>query len=79
MATRPDQPQHEPTNTQIALLCDIGEDDPSVLDDDNRRDLEWLLAQGYAEPARDHPGTELQLTAKGSAFLSARGAGLNEA
>jgi hypothetical protein len=75
MAARPD----DLTNAQIALLCEIGEHDLSKLTGDERHDLEWLLSQGYAQPAKGHPGPTLQLTAKGSAFLSERGAGLNEA
>ncbi|MBV9829492.1 MAG: hypothetical protein JO001_28055 [Alphaproteobacteria bacterium] len=67
------------TNTQIALLCDIGEYDLSTLTADNRHDVERLLHEGYAAATQDHPASPLQLTAKGIAFLGARGAGLNEA
>lgn len=69
----------ELTGDQIALLCDIGEYDLSSLTGENRRDVEYLISEGYAEPTQDHPASPLQLTAKGTAFLSDRGAGLNEA
>ena len=67
------------TNDQIALLCDIGEFDPSKHAEDKKRDMERLIAGGYAEPAESHSGRAFELTAKGAAFLSERGAGLNEA
>ncbi|MDI1286235.1 MAG: hypothetical protein PSV46_17755 [Reyranella sp.] len=83
MQARPDDPPDDspddPTNGQIALLCEIGEHDLSKLTGDEKRDLEWLLSQGYAQPAKGDTGLALQLTPKGSAFLSERGAGLNEA
>jgi hypothetical protein len=70
------------TNGQIAMLCMIGEHDPARLSADKRRDLERLLADGYADPANrptGGPDPAFRLTAKGSTFLSQRGAGLNEA
>ena len=67
------------TNTQIALLCAIGEHDPSKSTHDEQSDLERLLARGYVEPAPGRPGSAFKLTAKGVAFLGNRGAGLNEA
>ena len=68
------------TNSQIALLCEIGEyDDLSKLTSDQKRDLERLISGGYAEPTKSHPGTAFTLTAKGLEFLGERGAGLNEA
>jgi hypothetical protein len=66
------------TNSQIALLCDIGEHDLSTLTGDQKRDLEWLISGGYVEPTESHPGSPFKLTAKGNAFLGERGAGLNE-
>jgi hypothetical protein len=70
--------QDDLSNAQIALLCEIGEQDLSKAADDKRRDLQRLLAEGYAEPT-GQPAPALQLTAKGSAFLGARGVGVNEA
>ena len=67
------------TNSQIALLCDIGEFEPAKAGDAETRDLERLVSGGYVEPARDRPGSAYQPTAKGAAFLGERGAGLNEA
>jgi hypothetical protein len=69
----------ELTNSQIALLCDIGEFDPAKADDASTRDLERLVSGGFIEPAPDRPGSAYQPTAKGVAFLGERGAGLNEA
>ena len=37
------------TNSQIALLCDIGEFDLSKITDDQRRDLNRLIAADYVE------------------------------
>jgi hypothetical protein len=65
------------TDSQIALLCDIGELDPSKQAEDKKRDLERLLSEGYVEPAGSRPA--FKLTAKGVQFLGERGAGLNEA
>ena len=69
----------ELSNDQIALLCEIAEQDPTRTTGDKSRDLQRLLAEGYAEPMKGPSGSALQLTAKGSAFLGARGVGLNEA
>ena len=67
------------TNSQIALLCDIGEQALAELAGDRKRDLERLLSEGYVEPTQRHPGSAFMLTVKGAEFLGARGAGLNEA
>ena len=67
------------TNSQIALLCDIGEQALSELAGDRKRDLDRLLSEGYVEPTESHPGSNFKLTAKGGEFLGKRGAGLNEA
>lgn len=69
----------ELTSDQIALLCEVGEFDLTNCTADERGDLDWLLAAGYIEPVKGHPASAYQLTVKGSDFLSARGAGLNEA
>jgi hypothetical protein len=65
------------TDDQIALLCDIGEFDPSRQAEDKKRDLDRLVSEGYVQPAGSHPA--FKLTAKGALFLGMRGAGLNEA
>jgi hypothetical protein len=67
------------TNDQIALLWEIGEQDLSKAIGAKRCQLRRLLAEGYAEPSADRPGSALKLTSKGMAFLGERGAGLNEA
>lgn len=69
----------EPTNAQIALLCDIGDHHLSTLTGEKRRDMDWLISEGYVEPTGDNPSAALKLTAKGNQFLGERGAGLNEA
>jgi hypothetical protein len=67
------------SNAQIAILGEFGERDLSNLTGDKKRDLEWLISAGYAEPAKQPPGSAFKLTAKGAAFLAERGVGLNEA
>ena len=67
------------TDSQVALLCDIGEFDPLQLTSDQKRDLELLLTAGYVAPTATHPGSAFIVTAKGMQFLGERGAGLNEA
>jgi hypothetical protein len=67
------------TNAQIALLCDIGEHDESRSSNDQKRDLDRLIAEGYVQPTAGRPGSAFELTAKAIAFLGERGAGLNEA
>ena len=67
------------TNSQIALLCDIGELHLPKLTGDQKRDLDQLVYGGYVEPTEDHAMSTFMLTAKGVEFLGKRGAGLNEA
>jgi hypothetical protein len=67
------------TNSQIALLCDIGEFDLPKLTSDQKRDLEQLISGGYVGPTESHPRSAFMLTVKGIEFLGKRGAGLNEA
>jgi Protein of unknown function (DUF2937) len=67
------------TNDQIALLCDIGEFNPSKQTEDKKSDLERLICENYVEQTESHPGSAFKLTAKGVEFLGKRGAGLNEA
>jgi hypothetical protein len=58
------------TNSQIALLCDIGEFKPSKPTSD-QKDLERLISGGYVQPTEDHPNTRsaFMLTAKALEFL----------
>jgi hypothetical protein len=67
------------TNSQVALLCDIGEFNHHELTGDQKRDLERLISGGYVEPTESNPKSAFMLTAKGVEFLGKRGAGLNEA
>jgi hypothetical protein len=67
------------SDSQIALLCSIGENDRSKSDIDRKSDLEHLLAEGYVQQTARHPDSVFELTAKAIAFLGERGAGLNEA
>jgi hypothetical protein len=65
----------ELTDTQIALLCSIGERDPAKATGQDADDWERLRAGGYVEPGA---GGKAKLTAKAVAYLGERGAGLNE-
>jgi hypothetical protein len=67
------------SDTQTAVLCDIGEYDINKASDEQKRDLEYLISGGYVERTEGQPGAPFKPTAKGAAFLSERGAGLNEA
>ncbi len=67
------------TDSQIELLCEIGEYDPLQLADERKRDLERLLSGGYVAASATHPGSKFTVTVKGMEFLGERGAGLNEA
>ena len=67
------------TNSQIALLCDIGEFSLPTLTGDQKHDLNRLISGGYVEPTESNAKAAFMLTAKGIEFLGKRGAGLNEA
>jgi hypothetical protein len=67
------------TDSQIALLCSIGEYDHSESGSEKMRDLERLIAEGYVQLTAHHPGSVFELTTKAIALLGERGAGLNEA
>jgi hypothetical protein len=68
------------TDSQIALLCEIGELHLRKLSSDQQRDLEQLIAGGYVRAAEGDAATAaFTPTAKGIDFLGKRGAGLNEA
>lgn len=68
----------ELTDAQMALLCSLGERDPSKLSPQDAEDLGRLRAAGYVEAASDDPHVVLKLTAKAVAYMGERGAGLNE-
>jgi hypothetical protein len=72
-------PDDDLTDDEIALLCAIGEADPSKLTGNQARHLERLIAAGYVETTDDNPGSAYKPTTKGMEFLAERGAGLNEA
>jgi hypothetical protein len=68
------------SNTDISILCDIGELTSAKLDAEKTRRIERLIAAGFVEPASAAKApAQYQLTAKAQKFLSERGAGLNEA
>jgi hypothetical protein len=69
------------TDTQVALLCDIGEFDLPKLTSEQKRDLERLVSGGYVEPTppQSHVRSAFTPTPKGLDFLGQRGATLNEA
>jgi hypothetical protein len=68
------------SDSEIALLCDIGDAFPDTLTAEKRARLERLIARGFVEraPAAKAPA-KYQLTAKATKILTARGVGLNEA
>ncbi len=71
----------ELSKDQISILCNIGDKARPLLDlqDVRGSDLEILFRQGYVEATKDRCVSSYRLTVKGNAFLSERGAGLNEA
>ena len=62
----------ELTNAQIALLCDFGECELSILTVSRRRDMARLISGGYVEATADYPASPFQLTVKGSEVLAER-------
>jgi hypothetical protein len=69
----------ELSDSDIALLCDIGDSFPKPTGEKLIR-LERLIAHGFIEvaPAHNAPA-KYQLTGKATKALSERGVGLNEA
>jgi hypothetical protein len=67
------------TNSQIAMLCEIGEFYLPEFFGDQKRDLEQLISWGHVRPAENDARSAFMLTATGGEFLGKRGAGLNEA
>ena len=68
----------ELNNDQIAMLCDIGEWDPSKLSTEQAKNLNRLRADGYLEDGEVRGKAALKLTPKAVEYLGQRGAGLNE-
>jgi hypothetical protein len=60
------------TDTQIAVLCDIGQ--ASSFDEEKKGEVLNLIVRGYVE--RD--GDLFKITPRGQKVLSDRGVGLNE-
>jgi hypothetical protein len=68
------------SDSDISLLCDIGDAFPDTLTAEKRARLERLIARGFVEaaPANKAPA-KYQLTPKATKILTERGVGLNEA
>jgi len=70
----------ELSDSEISLLCDIGDTFPVRLSAEKQARLEWLIERGFVEVApADKAPSKYQLTAKATKILNARGVGLNEA
>lgn len=52
----------EPTDNQIALLCDIGEHDLLKASEQQKREMDRLIATGYVEPVDDDTVCPVRLT-----------------
>lgn len=69
----------ELSNSDIALLCDIGDAFPDTLSAEKRAQLDRLIARGFVEAASAEKAMgKYQLTAKATKILTERGVGLNE-
>jgi hypothetical protein len=70
----------ELSDSDIALLCDIGDAFPDTLSVEKRARLDRLIARGFVEAASAEKALgKYQLTAKATKILTERGVGLNEA
>jgi hypothetical protein len=68
------------SDTDVSLLCDVGDSFPATLTAEKQTRLESLIARGFVEAApADKAPAKYQLTAKATQALTARGVGLNEA
>jgi hypothetical protein len=79
--SNPSTPPNETSlsDTDISLLCDIGEFSSEKLDEQKARRLQRLIVEGFVEPVgAEKAPAKYQLTTKAQEFLSERGAGLNE-
>jgi hypothetical protein len=69
----------ELSDSDIALLCDVGDSFPTPSGEKLVR-LKRLIAAGFVEAAPAHKApAKYQLTAKATTVLTERGVGLNEA
>jgi len=68
------------SNTQIALMADIGQKSPLTLNPEKRLALEALITAGFVTPSAENDAAmaPYELTAKAQRFLEDRGVGLNE-
>ena len=69
------------SNTQIALMADIGQKSALNLNPEKRLALEALITAGFVTPSDESDAAiaPYELTAKAQRFLEDRGVGLNEA
>ena len=69
------------SNTQIALMADIGQKSALNLNPEKRQALEALITAGFVTPSDESDAAiaPYELTAKAQRFLEDRGVGLNEA
>jgi hypothetical protein len=85
MTTKPagsDLPSDGLSDSDIALLMDIGEYAPDGNDPRKQSRIERLIASGFVECSHADmaaTGAKFMLTRKAQDLLSERGAGLNEA
>lgn len=68
----------ELSDTQISLLCDIGQAYRYNVAQNHQDDISYLQQAGYLEIVHENNEPVLQLSKKATDFLSARGATLNE-
>jgi hypothetical protein len=70
----------ELSDSDISLLCDIGDSFPAKLSAEKRARLERLIERGFVEQASAaREPAKYQLTAKATKILTERGVGLDEA
>ena len=67
------------TDSQIALLCALGEYNELKASDAQKGDLQRLVDGGYVDVVKGNSGSRFRPTATAMEFLGERGAGLNEA
>ncbi len=74
-------PSSELTDSDIALLCDIGQYSPDENKPAKKAQVAALIAAGYVTCSHADmaaAGAKFMLTGKAENFLSERGVGLNE-
>lgn len=65
------------TNSDVAILCDVGSGSPSI-GDSKKTEVAELISRGFIEHDSKDAGMRLKLTAKAQKVLAARGVGINE-